>query len=169
MAYKINYLPLAVQDLTDIAQYLSGFYPKTAPRVLREIRERIERLSTTPNMCEEYEHDPSYRKLVADKYLVFYRVQEVQQIVEIHRVLRGSWNLPQYLEAQKITAKANNTLKHQLYLRDFRLDLILHMIIPLKHGVIAAGVGFHHCLTVFEMLFYAAKLEIDMPLHFFGK
>ena len=64
MAYKINYLPLAVQDLTDIAQYLSGFYPKTAPRVLREIRERIERLSTTPNMCEEYEHDPSYRKLV---------------------------------------------------------------------------------------------------------
>lgn len=39
MAYKINYLPLAVQDLTDIAQYLSGFYSKTAPRVLREIRE----------------------------------------------------------------------------------------------------------------------------------
>ena len=67
MAYKIKYLPLAVQDLTDIAQYLSGFYPKTAPRVLREIREKIERLSTTPNMCEEYEHDPSYRKLVADK------------------------------------------------------------------------------------------------------
>ena len=98
MAYKISYLPLAVQDLTDIAQYLSGFYPKTAPRVLREIRERIERLSTTPNMCEEYEHDTSYRKLVADKYLVFYRVQDVQQIVEIHRVLRGSWNLPQYLE-----------------------------------------------------------------------
>ena len=72
--------------------------PKTAPRVLREIRERIERLSTTPSMCEEYEHDPAIEKLVADKYLVFYRVQEVQQIVEIHRVLRGSWNLPQYLE-----------------------------------------------------------------------
>ena len=37
MDYKIKYLPLAVQDLRDIAQYLSGFYPKTAPRVLREI------------------------------------------------------------------------------------------------------------------------------------
>ena len=74
MAYKINYLPLAVQDLTDIAQYLSGFYPKTAPRVLREIRERIERLSTTPNMCEEYEQTPAIENWLADKYLVFYRV-----------------------------------------------------------------------------------------------
>ena len=33
----------------------------------------------------------------------------------------------------------------------------------------AAGVGFQHCLTVFEMIFYAAKLEIDMLLQFFGK
>ena len=47
--------------------------------------------------------------------------------------------------------------------------LILHMLVSLKYGVIAAGVGFHHCLTVFEMIFYAAKLEIDMPLQFFGK
>lgn len=38
MDYKIKYLPLAVQDLRNIAQYLSGFYPKTATRVLREIR-----------------------------------------------------------------------------------------------------------------------------------
>lgn len=40
MAYKIKYLLLAVQDLNDIAKYLSGFYPKTAPRVLKEIREK---------------------------------------------------------------------------------------------------------------------------------
>ncbi len=47
--------------------------------------------------------------------------------------------------------------------------LILHMLVSLKHGIMAAGVGFHHCLTVFEMIFYAAKLEIDMLLQFFGK
>ena len=47
--------------------------------------------------------------------------------------------------------------------------LILHMLVSLKHGIMAAGVGFHHRLTVFEMIFYAAKLEIDMPLKFFGK
>ena len=73
MTYKIKYLPLAVQDLNDIARYLSGFYPQTARRVLKEMR-------------------------VADQYLVFYHVNENIKVVEIHRVLRGSWNLPQYLE-----------------------------------------------------------------------
>ena len=48
-------------------------------------------------------------------------------------------------------------------------NLILHVIVSLKDGVIAAGIGFYHRLTVFEMLFYAAKLEIDMLLQFFGK
>ena len=41
MTYKIKYLPLAVQDLNEIARYLSGFYPKTARRVLKELREKI--------------------------------------------------------------------------------------------------------------------------------
>ena len=40
-------------------------------------------------------------------------------------------------------------------------NLILHVIVSLKHGIMAAGVGFHHCLTVFEMLLFAAELEID--------
>lgn len=98
MTYKIKYLPLAVQDLNDIARYLSGFYPQTARRVLKEMRERIAKLGDTPRMCEVYAPDPTYRKLVADQYLVFYRVNENVKEVEIHRVLRGSWNLPQYLE-----------------------------------------------------------------------
>ena len=48
-------------------------------------------------------------------------------------------------------------------------NLILHVIVSFKDGVIAAGIGFYHRLTVFEMLFYAAKLEIEMLLQFFGK
>ena len=81
MTYKIKYLPLAVQDLNEIARYLSGFYPKTVSRVLKELREKITKLGDTPKMCELYHLDPTYRKAV-----------------EIHRVLRGTWNLPQYLE-----------------------------------------------------------------------
>ena len=42
--------------------------------------------------------------------------------------------------------------------------LMLHVIVSLKHGIMAAGVGFHHCLTVFEVIFYAAEPEMDMPL-----
>ena len=39
-------------------------------------------------MCEVYDLDPTYRKLVADQYLVFYHVNENVKVVEI-RVLRG--------------------------------------------------------------------------------
>ena len=98
MTYKIQYLPLAVQDLNEIARYLSGFYPKTASRVLKEMREKITKLGGTPKMCEFYHLDPTYRKMVVDQYLVFYRVNDETKAVEIHRVLRGTWNLPQYLE-----------------------------------------------------------------------
>ena len=76
MTYKIKYLPLAVQDLNDIARYLSGFYPQTARRVLKEMREKITKLGDTPRMCEVYARDPTYRTLVADQYLVFYHVTE---------------------------------------------------------------------------------------------
>ena len=98
MTYKIKYLPLAVEDLSEIARYLSGFYPKTASRVLKELREKIAKLGDAPRMCEVYRLDPAYRRLVVDQYLVFYRVNDENKIVEIHRVLRGAWNLPQYLE-----------------------------------------------------------------------
>ena len=98
MTYKIKYLPLAVQDLNDIARYLSGFYPKTASRVLKEMRDKITKLSDNPKMCEIYPLDPVYRKMVIDQYFVFYQVNDPARIVEIHRILRGSWNLLQYLE-----------------------------------------------------------------------
>ena len=76
MTYKIKYLPLAVQDLNEIARYLSGFYPKTARRVLKELREKITKLGDTPKMCEVYRLDPAYRRMVVDQYLVFYRVND---------------------------------------------------------------------------------------------
>ena len=94
MTYKIKYLPLAVQDLN---RYLSEFYPKTASRILKEMREKITKLGDTPKMCEIYRLDPTYRRMVVDQYLVFYRVNDETKVVEIYRVLRGSWNLPQYL------------------------------------------------------------------------
>lgn len=98
MTYKIKYLPLAVQNLNNIAQYLSGFYPKTAKRVLKELRDKITKLGETPKMCEIYRLDPQYCKLVVEQHLVFYQIDESDRTVEIHRVLRGSWNLPQYLD-----------------------------------------------------------------------
>ena len=98
MTYKIKYLPLAVQDLNDIARYLSGFYPQTARRVLKEMREKITKLGDTPRMCEVYALDPTYRKLVADQYLVFYHVMRTSRwwrstvYCAAHGICRSTWN-----------------------------------------------------------------------------
>ena len=99
MTYKIKYLPLAVQDLNDIARYLSGFYPKTASRVLKELREKITKLGDTPKMCEIYRLDPAYRRMVVDQYLVFYRVNdEIKTRGGPPCAARLRGILPQYLE-----------------------------------------------------------------------
>ena len=98
MTYKIKYLPLAVQDLNDIARYLSGFYPKTASRVLKELREKITKSGDTPKMCEVYRLDPAYRRLVVDQYLVFYRVTMETRLwrftvcCEVLGICRSIWN-----------------------------------------------------------------------------
>ena len=98
MAYEIRYLPLAVQDLDGIAAYLTGFYPGSAGRVLSELECKIARLRDTPRMYEIYQPDPSYRRLPVSRYLVFYRVNEQTRTVEIHRILRASWDLPHFLD-----------------------------------------------------------------------
>ena len=41
--------------------------------------------------------------MVVDQYLVFYRDNDEIKTVEVHRVLRGAWNLPQYLESVSYT------------------------------------------------------------------
>lgn len=98
MTYKIKYLPLAVQDLNDIARYLSGFYPQTARRVLKEMREKITKLGDTPRMCEVYALDPTYRKLVADQYLVFTMSMRTSRwwrstvYCAAHGICRSTWN-----------------------------------------------------------------------------
>ncbi len=82
-----------MQNLNDIARYLSGFYPKTSSRVLKEMREKISKLGDIPKMCEIHRLDPTYRRMVVDQHLVFYRVNDENKIVEIHRILRGSQRL----------------------------------------------------------------------------
>ena len=93
MAYELRYLPLALEDIDALAAYLSRFYPGTAGRVLGEMEQRIASLRRHPRIGEEYAPDPFYRRLVVAEYLVFYHLDEAARTVDIHRVLRGSWNL----------------------------------------------------------------------------
>ena len=97
MSYEIRYLPLAEDDLDTLTSYLSRFYPGTSVRVLSEMESRIAHLREHPLMCEEYANDPFYRRLVVLDYLVFYHVNEHDETVDIHRVLRGAMDIGKHL------------------------------------------------------------------------
>jgi plasmid stabilization system protein ParE len=98
MNYKLRYLPLACEDIEELVTYLLRFYPGTAGFFLGELEQRIADLRNHPKMCEEYAEDTYYRRMVVSDYLVFYHVNERREAVEIHRVLRGSWDVNRYLK-----------------------------------------------------------------------
>lgn len=93
MRYEIRYLPVACLDLDGIAEYLQRFYPDTAARVLHSIEEKLKALEQMPEMYEEYPKNPFYRRMVVEKYLVFYHVNRENGTVDVYRVLRAAWDI----------------------------------------------------------------------------
>jgi len=91
--FKIQMLKSAREDLMEIIEYLSRFYPSTALKQYDKIIEKIKNLENHPFMYEEYKtsaSDLTYRKLTVDNYLVFYIVNE--GTVEIHAIINGKTN-----------------------------------------------------------------------------
>ena len=87
MAYKIIYLPIAAQDLQDIAAYLSRFYKNTLPNFISELERSISNLTVMPNMGVEYKH---FRSIAVSDYLIFYMVDDSTRTVRIYRILHGT-------------------------------------------------------------------------------
>jgi len=93
MKYRIKYLPTFPEDRDVIKAHLSQFYPGTEKRFFSLLKKKISRLKDFPHMCPVYELDPDYRKLVAGQYIVLYTLDENKAIIEIHRMLPGSWDI----------------------------------------------------------------------------
>lgn len=97
MKYRVEYIELAMDDVSDIKSYLSRFYPKTPERFLTTLKRAVENLCENPYMYAEYADNPAYRKMPVLDYLVFYKVLEQKAVVEIHRVLYGMRDIKAYL------------------------------------------------------------------------
>lgn len=89
--YRIEYLPIAEQDLTDIIEYITLDSPQSALKLLEEIDESISNLEDFPymgiNPRDTRLQRLNYRILVVSSYLVFYVVKS--DSVEIRRILHG--------------------------------------------------------------------------------
>ena len=97
MKYKLIFLPQAHTDAKEVRKYLSQYYAGTAGKFFALLKKRINILSTSPYICEQYSERPSYRKLIVKDYLVFYKVYDDQKKIEIHRILHGSRDIERYL------------------------------------------------------------------------
>ena len=91
-------LSLAENDIDEICRYLSQFYPGTPGRFLDALEKDFDNISLNPKMFPNYVHNKEYRKLVSGEYLVFYKIDEDNNIVRIYRILHGKRSISTILD-----------------------------------------------------------------------
>ncbi|MCL2055375.1 MAG: type II toxin-antitoxin system RelE/ParE family toxin [Oscillospiraceae bacterium] len=93
---KLNLTEPAFQDLKDIRTYISEtlFSPKAAEDTVQKIIKTYKKLKLQPYMGASLRSklniDTPIRRLVCGDYLVFYEVKEIDDCVDIIRIIRGN-------------------------------------------------------------------------------
>ncbi len=93
--YTLRYLPVAVDDLVSIFDWITNDSPDNVTAFVEKLDQCIGNLKTHPFLGhvprDEKLKIAGYRTLVIESYLVFYIIRG--RTVEIHRVVHGSRNL----------------------------------------------------------------------------
>lgn len=93
--YTIRYLPIAVDDLVSIFDWIANDSHFNAGAFLKKLDHNILNLRNHPFLGriprDEKLKEFGYRVLIIESYLIFYMVRD--KTVEIHRVIHGSRNL----------------------------------------------------------------------------
>jgi toxin ParE1/3/4 len=89
--YRVEYLPVAQEDLISIVEYIQMDDPSDTQNFLNEVDKAISKLAYFPYMGSIPKDirliHLNYRTLIIDNYLVFYVV--LDEMVEIRRILHG--------------------------------------------------------------------------------
>lgn len=97
--YTLRYLPIAVDDLVSIFDWIAGGSPAHAADFIKKLDERIHHLHVHPFLGRIPRDDKlknsGYRVFIIESYLVFYLIRG--KTIEIHRVIHGSRNLDEIL------------------------------------------------------------------------
>jgi toxin ParE1/3/4 len=93
--YFLRYLPVAVDDLVSIFDWIASDSLERAEAFIEKLDQRIGGLRVHPFLGRIPRDDKlknsGYRVLVIESYLIFYIIRG--KAVEIHRVVHGSRNL----------------------------------------------------------------------------
>jgi len=102
MKFRVIFLEEAEADMDIIEEYLSQFYDSTVRNFFHKLKEQVFMLEDTPYMCQAYEEDTFFRRMVVGDYLLFYSVDESRNLVIIHRIFHHSRNVSRQLLTQRI-------------------------------------------------------------------
>lgn len=95
MEYKVKISPLALSQLSETLQYISGVLlaPETALKWLDVLQKEISSLSSMPNRYPLTEEQPwrekGVRKFTVKGFLVYYIVNEENKVVTVIAVVYG--------------------------------------------------------------------------------
>lgn len=95
--YQVRLLPLVKDDLNQIKNYLSHACTNTTMQVLGELKAKIIKLPEHPYVCEEFSDDSFYKITEVSNYNIYYHINIKKKMIEIHRILRCSWDVRKYL------------------------------------------------------------------------
>ena len=96
MKYRARYLITAKQDREAIKAYLDQFSSTASSRLFGKIKSKMELVKENPYMYKAYERRPQFRIMVVEDYLVFYKVNEADSVVEVHHMFRGTMDVEQH-------------------------------------------------------------------------
>ncbi len=102
--YRLEFLPLARQDMVETVRYISHELknPAAAQRLSTRLIEAAERLTEFPYLYAV--HTPirplkkEYRKIPVENYCIFYSVDEKSKTVTVMRVLYAGRNYERLLK-----------------------------------------------------------------------
>ncbi len=93
--YRVDVSELAENDLRDIVQYISSQLsaPISALKMMELLEEAMAGLSEMPHRCpvvtDERLVQMGYRRLTVKNYVVFFSIDEKNQLVDVERILYG--------------------------------------------------------------------------------
>lgn len=96
--YKIEFSKNAQNDLKDIIHYIKYKLqePNIAKKISLKIKEKIMTLSHSPYLYaivhDNHLEKLELRKLIVDNYIIFYRIKENDNLVQIVRIMYGRRN-----------------------------------------------------------------------------
>lgn len=86
--------PSATRDLDRLSQYFLETNIEAGERLFKALNQQFYNLTQFPNLGKPYAHlSPDIRGLLVEKYIIFYRVTEIE--VEIVRIVDGRQDLTQ--------------------------------------------------------------------------